>query len=64
MQWRKIGNVYCPENDDLYTHAMFPEIEIVDELQVKSAFIILIVTRVITDFQLIWMQSWSERVFL
>ena len=31
MKWRKIGNVYTPNEDDRYTHAMFPEVECVDE---------------------------------
>lgn len=31
MMWRKIGNVYSPNADDCYTHAMFPEVECIDE---------------------------------
>lgn len=31
MRWKKLGNVYCPSESDNYTHAMFPEIEILGE---------------------------------
>lgn len=31
MTWRKLGNVYCPAACDPYTHAMFPEIECINE---------------------------------
>lgn len=31
MKWRKIGNVYCPTDGVRYTHAMFPEVELIDE---------------------------------
>ena len=31
IKWRKLGNVYCPDLDCKYTHAMFPEIEIMDD---------------------------------
>ena len=32
MSWRKLGNIYCPSKDEPYTHAMFPEVECIDEL--------------------------------
>jgi hypothetical protein len=28
MNWKKIGRIYCPSIDSVYTHAMFPEVEI------------------------------------
>ncbi|MDR3562630.1 MAG: hypothetical protein P4N59_14510 [Negativicutes bacterium] len=31
MIWRKLGNVYCPAEGERYTHAMFPEVECIDE---------------------------------
>ncbi|WP_295442944.1 hypothetical protein [uncultured Thiodictyon sp.] len=31
MIWRKLGNVYCPAKDGRYTHAMFPEVDCLDE---------------------------------
>lgn len=31
MIWRKLGNVYCPTEGERYTHAMFPEVECIDE---------------------------------
>lgn len=35
MKWRKIGNVYNPDEGDLYTHAMFPVVECLDENERK-----------------------------
>lgn len=31
MNWKKLGNVYCPSENEKYTHAMFPEIEVLDD---------------------------------
>lgn len=31
MEWKKLGQIYCPLEDDIYTHAMFPVVDIVDE---------------------------------
>lgn len=31
MTWRKIGNIYSPSTNAAYSHAMFPEVEILDE---------------------------------
>ncbi len=31
MIWRKLGNVYLPDEECPYTHAMFPEVECIDE---------------------------------
>lgn len=30
MKWEKMGQVYCPSDEDSYTHAMFPVVEILD----------------------------------
>lgn len=31
MNWRKLGNAFLPKSEDKYTHAMFPEVEVLDE---------------------------------
>jgi len=30
MKWKKQGRVYCPSEEDPYTHAMFPVVEVTD----------------------------------
>lgn len=35
MQWRKLGCIYCPSMDDGYTHAMFPNVRVIDENEGK-----------------------------
>ncbi|HOG11231.1 MAG TPA: hypothetical protein PLD26_11915, partial [Smithella sp.] len=30
MKWKKLGRVYCPSEEDPYTHAMFPVVEVSD----------------------------------
>ena len=30
MKWKKLGRVYCPSEEEPYTHAMFPVVEVTD----------------------------------
>lgn len=33
MEWKKLGQFFVPDSDSVYTHAMFPIVEIIDESQ-------------------------------